>query len=208
MSRDASKFTTLDEFLEAEGIKEETTAAAVAKLNATTGKFYDEKGVELRGKLVDIPELTQRLRAMSGSTAAQQAADYIERVQRLLFPVKLGMIEMAMAGEPVPENARIFSFMGSGASDFTYMAEFRALFGDERKEMEEAQVEYEKALVEEQQAHERGECTQHYGCLNAEHKGSCGYSTVNPAEDTDLEKKPELDDKWFEEAIAHNGEAK
>jgi len=105
------------------------------------GKLFDDNGTELRGKVIDMPDLLQRLKTMSGSTTAQTALEVIERFRRLLLPVYMGVSETAMMGEPIPDEARVFTFAGSGASDFTYMAEFRALMGDERVIVAQAEAD-------------------------------------------------------------------
>jgi len=102
------------------------------------GKLFDDNGTELRGKVIDMPDLIQKLKTMSGSTTAQSALEVIERFRRLLLPVYMGVSESAMNNEPVADEERVFSFSGSGASDFTFMAEFRALMGDERIAVTEA----------------------------------------------------------------------
>ena len=124
------------------------------------GQLVTDYGQILREKHIDVPELLQRLEAMEGSQAARDAAKVIQRFKRLLLPVYMGISENAMVGEPVPDEARIFNFMGSGGSDFTFMAEFRSLMGDERTALEEYEKEAARAA--------NGECTVLSGCQKME----------------------------------------
>jgi hypothetical protein len=106
------------------------------------GKLYADEAclVELRGKNINMQELTEKLRAMSGSPTAQDALQVIERFRRMLLPVFMGVSETAMLDEPIADERILFHFMGSGASDQTYMAEFRSLMGDERLSLVDGDV--------------------------------------------------------------------
>ena len=101
------------------------------------GKLYSEQGIEIGGKEIDVDSVVERLRAMSGSTTAQEAAEVITRFRRLLLPIYMVFGENAIAGEAFRDEQPVFTFMGSGASDATYTGEFRALMGDERKTLKD-----------------------------------------------------------------------
>jgi len=101
-------------------------------------KNTDANGTELRGRVLDTANVVSKLATMEGSVTAQEAKDAIGRFRRLLLPIYMMLSERAMIGEPVPDDAPLFSFSGSGASDWTYTAEFRALMGDEREFLKEA----------------------------------------------------------------------
>jgi len=88
-------------------------------------------------------ELVGRLRSMTGSTTAQEAADALEGFARLLNPIWLMMVERNLIGEPVKDEENIFTFSGAGATDFTTVGDFRKLMGDDRVAYKESMKEYE-----------------------------------------------------------------
>lgn len=49
----------------------------------------------------------------------------ISAYHRLLFPISMSLAEREMIDEPLSDDAVLFSFMGSGASDHTTVGEFR-----------------------------------------------------------------------------------
>lgn len=144
------------------------------------GLYETSSGQKVGGLPVDVNELIETLRKMEGSTTARIAADTLARFRRLLLPVWMGIMEQTMVGEAHPDNARIFNFMGSGGSDFTFLGEFRALMGDDRVIHEKSMCEYEEAMAAEEKAAISGECTNLSGCQRwSEHEGACGYSRAN-----------------------------
>lgn len=146
-----------------------------------------EGPVQLSGPTVDWERLTGNLAAMSGSTTAQEALATLQRFRRLLNPIFMAVLEQALVGEPHPDNARVFSFIGSGSSDFTYMAEFRKLMGDDKKMAVNADKEYAehcaKQEADDDAAHARGECTQKYGCQNEHEDGVMCAGALMPIEE-------------------------
>ena len=98
----------------------------------------------IAGKKHNVQATVNTLRVMTGSPAAQAAADIIERFQRMLLPVFMGVSERTLVGEPVPDGAPIFTFSGSGGSDFTFMGEFRSLMGDDREAVKAYEEEMRK----------------------------------------------------------------
>lgn len=144
--------------------------------------LYTDYGQKIRGRQIDIKALKEKLGAAE-STMCRDALEVIERYERLLLPVYMGVTQEAMVGNNIPDDARIFNFMGSGASDFTFMAEFRSLMGDERVSIEESMKAYEAAMQEEdrkmEEAQARGECNLKYGHQEKDHTMGCELDGVN-----------------------------
>lgn len=152
------------------------------------GSLYTDYGQKLRGPNMDFKDIIQRLSVMDGSKTAKDAIQWMERVNRLLLPVYMTIIEQTMANQPLPDESVLFNFIGSGGSDFTFTAEYRALFGDERQDL----LRMDEAYNEELEAAKRGECTNLSGCQQPDiHNGSCGYSVpVELTDDLDFESLP------------------
>jgi hypothetical protein len=68
----------------------------------------------------------------------EQLRETVRKFRRLLNPVWMSLAEMAMVGEPLSDDYKLFTFMGSGASDMSTVGEFREVMGDEREAVREA----------------------------------------------------------------------
>jgi len=104
------------------------------------GQLLAPQGQIIREKHISVPELLEKLDTMTESKAARDAASVIRRFQRLLLPIYMSLAQEALGGNEIKDEQTIFTFMGPGASDFTHVAEFRSLMGDERASV----LEYEQ----------------------------------------------------------------
>lgn len=119
----------------------------------------------------DVQQLVESLKAMSGSSTAQEAARTIQKFNELLLPISMMLAERAFVGEPVEDDKYIFTFMGTGGSAYSRVSEFRALIGDEREDLKE----YE----EQQKLMSAGGCTPIHGCLKDTCDCGKGYRPTN-----------------------------
>ena len=62
----------------------------------------------------------------------------LKKFNRLLNPIFMMLCQEAMAGNEIKDDQYIFTFMGSGSSDYSSVAQFRELMGDERPVVEMA----------------------------------------------------------------------
>lgn len=106
--------------------------------------LYTDFGQKLRGPVMDYKGLMTRMEAFGSSKTVNDARQWMARVQRLCNPIFMTVLEQAMTGQPLPDEARIFNFMGSGGSDFTFVAEWRALFGDERESLKQMEKDFQE----------------------------------------------------------------
>jgi heptaprenylglyceryl phosphate synthase len=65
-------------------------------------------------------------RHTTAAATIRAAMGEVEQLQRCLLPVWMTIAEHEMAGEPLADDVRVLSFMGSGASDFVTAGEVRA----------------------------------------------------------------------------------
>jgi hypothetical protein len=99
--------------------------------------------IELEEQKVRTLEVIARdLEAFSGMPLMLEAQLALRKAQRLMLPVFMGLSEEALNGQNHPDEAPVFMFSGSGASDSTNLGLFRELMGDER----EALKEYDKTF--------------------------------------------------------------
>lgn len=49
----------------------------------------------------------------------------LKEMKRVLFPIFMSLAERDLIEDPVPDDAVLFSFMGSGASDYVTVGEYR-----------------------------------------------------------------------------------
>ena len=104
--------------------------------------LYTDFGQKLRGNIMGLDDIIVRLSTMEGSKTAKDAIQWMERTKRLLTPIWMTLAQNAMADQAAPDEAILFTFSGSGGSDFTFVAEWRALFGDERNILKEMEKDF------------------------------------------------------------------
>ena len=71
----------------------------------------------------DISETVDLVDSLRSSNEAMREA--LAGSHRLFLPIFMHLAEADLAGEPIKDEAVLFSFMGSGASDHVTVGEFR-----------------------------------------------------------------------------------
>lgn len=95
------------------------------------GDYYECSGPAIQPRLRWTKGAAERVIASVNETEALRATvARLEaengRLRRCLLPVWMTLAEQEMVGERVPDDARVLSFMGSGASDFVTAGDIRA----------------------------------------------------------------------------------
>jgi len=91
---------------------------AEASGRRTHQKLSEALGIELKKPYVPPAEANQ-------PPEVEELQQQIAAFKRFTLPLFMSLAEREIAGDPVPDDAILFSFMGSGASDQTTVAHFK-----------------------------------------------------------------------------------
>jgi hypothetical protein len=86
-------------------------------------KELDEFIPGWRERASEIATLNTRIESMAGDIARLREA--LDKMGRCLLPVHMGLMQAVCVGDPLPDQAVVLSFMGSGASDQVTAGEVR-----------------------------------------------------------------------------------
>lgn len=119
----------LDEAFPAEPVKREGVlgypSAAVERLKAMPSQMPLPEAYDL-DELIAWAEAAQ---PAASEARVKEALDAAKGLAQVLLPIHMQLCEAEMLGEPVPDAATLFSFMGSGASDHSTVGEYRSAMG-------------------------------------------------------------------------------
>lgn len=86
---------------------------------------WEAEDYEFWQPLPAAPDHIEEPRAMVPATDVAALVEAVSAYRRLLLPIYMSLAEREMVDEPLSDDAVLFSFMGSGASDHSTVGDFR-----------------------------------------------------------------------------------